>query len=241
QKELGMHIAFESRIHQVSKESPFNHKENCLLHIPKNLPYPSYSDKNYLIEIGNKIEALVNASNGHAMVLFTSYKPLKIVYENLKHRLSDYEMILMSRGKKDSINRFKQSKNGVLFATGSAWEGVNIPGDLLSHLIVVNLPFPIPDPISEYERTMYSSMESYIDAVVVPKMLIKLRQGIGRLIRRETDSGVISILDARAGKEGKYHGQVIQALPDCKQAVNIKNVKDFYTNMKSSDFYRNEK
>lgn len=89
---------------------------------------------------------------GHAMVLFTSYKPLKIVYELLKNRLSDYDIVLMSRGKKDAINEFKKTNNGVLFATGSAWEGVNIPGDLLSTLIIVKLPFPIPDPISEYER-----------------------------------------------------------------------------------------
>jgi ATP-dependent DNA helicase DinG len=235
--ELGLKAVAPGRLNQLSKESPFNYKENCLLHIPENVPYPSNINDKYLIKIANKIEELVRASNGHAMVLFTSYKPLKVVYEKLKHRLSDYEMILMSRGKKDSINKFKKTKNGVLFATGSAWEGINIPGDLLSHLIIVKLPFPIPDPISEYERTMYSTMDDYIDAVIVPKMLIKLRQGVGRLIRKETDSGVISILDTRASKCGKYRSQVIEALPDCKLVTGKEEIQEFYNRKKDLDFF----
>jgi ATP-dependent DNA helicase DinG len=237
ESELGIKVAVPGSVEFLSKESPFDYRQNCLLHIPENMPYPSKIDNEYLLKITDEIEKLVKVSNGHAMVLFTSYRPLKIVYENLKHRLSDYEMILMSRGKKDSINKFKQTKNGVLFATGSAWEGVNIPGDLLSHLIVVKLPFPIPDPISEYERTMYSSMEAYIDAVVVPKMLIKLRQGVGRLIRKETDTGVISILDARASSRGKYHDRVIEALPNCKKATQVGEIKHFFARVKSNDFY----
>ncbi len=235
--ELGLQAASQSRIHELSKESPFDFKENCLIHIPENLPYPTYIDDNYLRKIANKVEELVKASNGHAMVLFTSYKPpLKIVYEQLKHRLEEYDMILMSRGKKDAINEFKKTKNGVLFATGSAWEGINIPGDLLSHLIIVKLPFPIPDPISEYERTMYSSMDQYIEAVVVPKMLIKLRQGVGRLIRKETDTGVISILDARATVGGKYHDQVIEALPNCEIVKSANDIREFYMEKKPKGF-----
>lgn len=146
-------------------------------------------------------------------------------------------MILMSRGKKDAINEFKKTKNGVLFATGSAWEGINIPGDLLSHLIIVKLPFPIPDPISEYERTMYSSMDHYMEAVVVPKMLIKLRQGVGRLIRKETDTGVISILDARATVGGKYHDQVIEALPQCRLTDKSQDTKRFFEEKKTDTFF----
>ncbi|VDN47249.1 ATP-dependent DNA helicase DinG [Petrocella atlantisensis] len=236
-KELGMQVAFENRIHQVTKESPFDHKENCLLYIPENLPYPSYIDKQYLIEIGNKIEALVKASNGHALVLFTSYKPLKIVFEHLKPRLKAYELVQMKRGKKDSVNEFKKAKNGVYFATGSAWEGMDIPGDALSHLIVVKLPFPIPDPISEYERTMYASMDDYINAVVVPQMLIKLKQGIGRLIRKETDTGVISILDARATKGAKYHEAVLQALPDYTVVDSTLEIEQFLREKKKKEYF----
>ncbi len=143
----------------------------------------------------------------------------------------------MSRGKKDAINEFKKTKNGVLFATGSAWEGINLPGDLLSHLIIVKLPFPIPDPISEYERTMYSTIDDYIQAVVVPQMLIKLRQGVGRLIRKETDTGVISILDARASEGKKYHDVVVDALPDCKMVNHVYEIEHFLKMKKDNDFF----
>lgn len=238
--EIGLEVAIPSRIQQLSKASPFDYKKNCLLYIPENLPYPSHEDDNYLKEIARHIEALVKTSNGHAMVLFTSYKPLKIVYEKLKGQLVDYEVILMSKGKKDAINSFKKTKNGILFATGSAWEGVNIPGDLLSHLIIVKVPFPIPDPISEYERTMYSTLDEFIDAVVVPKMLIKLRQGVGRLIRNETDNGVISILDARASIDGKYNSQVIEALPLCKTTSSLNEIKEFYNRKKPEEFLINK-
>jgi len=236
-KEIGLDAATERSVIELIKESPFNYKDNCLLHIPKDLPYPSYIDEKYLIKIAGKVEELIKASNGHAMVLFTSYKPMKIVYDLLKDRLADYEITLMSRGKKDAINEFKGTENGILFATGSAWEGINIPGDLLSHLIIVKLPFPIPDPISEYERTMYPTMEEYIQDIVVPKMLIKLRQGVGRLIRKETDSGVISILDARAAEGCRYHKEIIEALPDCKLVTATKDVIEFLNRKKSDRFF----
>ncbi len=236
--EIGIKEALPKRVSELSKESPFDYKENCLVHIPEKLPYSPNIDEKYLTQIANKVEELIKASNGHAMVLFTSYKPLKIVYDKLKHRLTDNNTILMTRGKKEAINQFKQSNNGVLFATGSAWEGINIPGDRLSHLIIVKLPFPIPDPISEYERTMYSSLEAYIDAVVVPKMLIKLRQGVGRLIRKETDTGVISILDARAACDGRYHESVLDALPKCRVAKNSQEISQFFHDKKTEEFFR---
>lgn len=110
--------------------------------------------------------------------------------------------------------------------------------DLLSHLIIVKLPFLIPDPISEYERTTYSSMDQYIEAVVVPKMLIKLRQGVGRLIRKETDTGVVSILDASAAGDGRYHEPVLNALPNCRLVKNSQEISQFFYDKKSEKFFR---
>lgn len=236
---LGMRIENKSRICEISKQTPFNYEENCLLHIPENLPYPKQYDDKYITNIADKVESLIKVSNGHSMVLFTSYKTLKKVYGIIKPKLKEYDLILMSRGKSNSINDFKKTKNGVLLATGSAWEGVNIPGDLLSHLIVVKLPFPIPDPISEYERMMYPVMEDFIDAIAVPQMLIKLRQGVGRLIRSESDSGVISILDVRASSKGKYRNQVIEALPKCRLVTDTNQIKEFYKRKKPEGFFYN--
>jgi ATP-dependent DNA helicase DinG len=144
----------------------------------------------------------------------------------------------MSRGRSNDVIEFKKSKNGVLFATGSMWEGVNIPGDILSHLIIVKLPFPIPDPISEYEKTIYDDMNHYRNSVLVPKMLIKLRQGAGRLIRSESDTGVISILDIRASNKGKYRDEIINALPKCVVAKGIDDIEVFIRDKKDKSYFK---
>lgn len=90
-------------------------------------------------------------------------------------------------------------ENGVLFAAGSCWEGVDFPGDMVSSLIIVKLPFAVPDPISEAEKETYDSLESYIQSIIVPDMQ-KLRQGFGRAIRTETDTYWCLFLDIRAVK-----------------------------------------
>jgi ATP-dependent DNA helicase DinG len=143
----------------------------------------------------------------------------------------------MNRGRNTAIDEFKESQNAVLFATGSMWEGVNIPGDVLSHLIIVKLPFPIPNPISDYEKSLYPDMNEYLKSVLIPKMLIKLRQGVGRLIRSETDTGVISILDVRASDDGRYHQEVLHALPECRRAENIEDIRDFLNDKKEKNYF----
>lgn len=85
-------------------------------------------------------------------------------------------MILVSDNDNNELIRdLVAPPKAVLFATGSMWEGINIPGDVLSHLIIVKLPFPIPDPISDYEKSLYPDMSEYLKSVLIPKMLIKLR------------------------------------------------------------------
>ena len=99
----------------------------------------------------------------------------------------------------------------MLFAAGSCWEGVDFPGDMVSSLILVRLPFPVPDPLSEAERERYPTLQDYIRTVVIPDMQVKLRQGFGRAIRTETDTCVVSILDYRAAPGKRYHRAVLDA------------------------------
>jgi ATP-dependent DNA helicase DinG len=236
-KELGLDIISGNKIVEISKGSPFDFKENCMMYISNNVPFPNSDDENYIKKVTNEIYKLIKASNGHAMVLFTSYKPLRKVYKNLSEQITDIPLIEMSRGRSSAVLEFKESKNGVLFATGSMWEGVNIPGDILSHLIIVKLPFPIPDPISEYEKTLYRDMDHYRNSVLIPKMLIKLRQGVGRLIRSEADTGVISILDIRASNKRKYHQEIINALPECVVTEEIDEIEIFIKNKKDKTYF----
>lgn len=237
-KELGINLNDEGRIVEISKKSSFDFKSNCMLYIEKSVPFPSVDNQKYIDVVANKIEELIRATNGHALVLFTSYKPLRQVYTILKNRVDNIQLIEMNKSRGKEVATFKNSKGGVLFATGSMWEGINIQGDTLSHLIIVKLPFPIPDPISEYEKTVYEDFNKYRKEVLIPKMLMKLRQGAGRLIRSETDTGVISILDIRANNKGSYYEAVINALPNCKVTNNIEGITKFISDKKGTDYFR---
>jgi ATP-dependent DNA helicase DinG len=225
------------RLTETSKPSPFDYHEHSILYISENIPFPDQRDKEYISAITDEIERLIIASHGHAAVLFTSYNAMGLVYTALKRRKIPFPLFRLDKGGVREIERFKRSGNGVLFASGALWEGIDIPGDALSMLIIVKLPFQVPDPIGEYERTLYGSMDEYIRKVIVPEMLIKLKQGFGRLIRNETDTGVVAILDCRVNKRGAYRQRVLDALPDCYVTDEIGDVEDFTRAAKGLEYF----
>ena len=92
------------------------------------------------------------------------------------------------------------------------WEGVDCAGDILSNLIIVRLPFPMRNAVMEEHKAECDDVPTFIEKYCIPSMLIKLRQGVGRLIRSESDTGIVTILDARAAKGGKYRHNVLNAL-----------------------------
>jgi len=233
---LGLH-RLGGKLIETSKPSPFDYYKNALLYIPENMPFPDQLNKMYINAISNETERLITVSHGHSAVLFTSYKAMDMVWEQLSKRGIPFPMFRLDKGGVREIERFKQSKNGVLFASGALWEGIDIPGDALSMLIIVKLPFAVPDPISEYEQTLYEDMDEYKRKVVVPEMLIKLKQGFGRLIRTETDTGVVAILDCRVNKKSAYRERALNALPDCFVTNDIDDVEEFIHNKKSADYF----
>ncbi len=127
----------------------------------------------------------------------------------------------------------------MLFAAGSCWEGIDFPGDVVSSLIIPRLPFPVPDPLSDAEQKRYFSLQDYIQAVVIPGMQVKLRQGFGRAIRTETDTCVVSILDDRAAPApgGRYHRAALEALPAMNMTQKIEDVERFIRDRKSPDCF----
>ncbi len=184
---------------QISKtDSPFDYENHTRLYIPTDMPDPNKDDPDYIQAIADKVVELVNATHGHTAILFTSYKVLNAVYEMTKDKLSAFDVICMTRSNKSAISEFKKSNNGVLFASGSMWEGVDCIGDTLSSVIIVRLPFPRRSAELEQKKAPEESMPEFIRRYALPEMLIKLRQGVGRLIRSESDTGVVSILDSRA-------------------------------------------
>ena len=235
---LGLDRMPSHKLFDTSMPSPFDFKNNAMLYISENMPFPCNSDRNYITAIADEIENLVRASNGHAAALFTSYNVMGQVHAILQDRNLPFPLFRLERGGTRAIEQFKQSGNGILFASGALWEGIDIPGDTLSMLIIVKLPFAVPDPIGDYERLQCGSMELYKSRAVVPDMLVKLKQGFGRLIRNETDTGVCAILDSRANMRGNYRNRVLAALPDCEVTSDILNVKRFFNDKKSPEYFR---
>ena len=225
-------LAAYAPLRHFRAESPFNYRKKCLLYIPARRA-AAVPENQYLAD---QIVRLTVACHGHALVLFTSYRQMRNVYDALGGRLT-FPVFQAGRGQNRSIQQFKQSGNGVLFAAGSCWEGIDFPGDMVSLLIIAKLPFPIPDPVSNYERQQYPNLRDYINAEVIPEMQKKLRQGFGRAIRTEQDSCVVAILDERAGIGGKYHDAALAALPSCPTTEKIEDVQQFIREQKRPDYF----
>lgn len=213
--------------------SPFDYAKNCMLYFPESRRSKSEPDEE---RIARQIEELVNAANGHALVLFTSYDQMGRVYEKMKDKLP-LPVLQLRRNAQTYLQQFKELPNAVLFASGACWEGVDFPGDMVSLLVVTRLPFPVPDPLGEALRTQYCNLRNYIQTEIVPEMQIKLRQGFGRAIRTETDSCVVAILDPRAAPGGRYHRAVLDALPEMPVGASLREVRIFYRTHKSPEYF----
>jgi len=205
----------------------FNYEHNALLYIPNDLPRPDDESNRevYLIAIADRIAELIALSNGRTLILFTAEKDMKDVYTLLIRRELPYD-VLLGEGfiSQQKLDQFAGSQ-GVLLATGDYWEGVHIPGSALSSLIIVQLPFPPFDPIIDYKISqVVDPME-----ILLPEMLTKLRQGVGRLIRTSTDAGVLSILDARMSDCCRlpYREAVLRALPIRNRVSGLLEVEAF--------------
>ena len=225
-------LAAYAPLRHFRAESPFNYRKKCLLYIPARRA-AAVPENQYLAD---QIVRLTVACHGHALVLFTSYRQMRNVYDALGGRLT-FPVFQAGRGQNRSIQQFKQSGNGVLFAAGSCWEGIDFPGDMVSLLIIAKLPFPIPDPVSNYERQQYPNLRDYINAEIIPEMQKKLRQGFGRAIRTEQDSCVVAILDERASIGGRYHDAALAALPICPTTEKIEDVQQFIREQKRPDYF----
>ena len=231
-----MGLSENNQLEDFIAVSPFNYEENCILYIPNDLPKTQMGSEKETKCLAEQICRLVEATHGHTLVLFTSYSLMGAVYNQVKDRLS-FPLMEVWRHSQDVIHQFKQASNAVLFAAGSCWEGVDFPGDMVSSLIIVRLPFPVPDPLSEAEREQYPTLQDYIRAVIIPDMQVKLRQGFGRAIRIETDTCVVSILDHRAAPGQRYHQAVLETLPNLRLTRKIEDVEDFIRTKKSPDYF----
>lgn len=235
--ETGIDRLSPCQVYEGSTASPFDYRRNTRLYISDAVPFPNPLDTEYVQALAGEITRLVRATHGHTAILFTSYRLLFKVYERVKDKLCEYPLIQMTRSNKNAISDFKKSGNGVLFASGSMWEGVDCVGDILSSIIIVKLPFPIRDELMEEKKESCDNLSMFINRYVIPQMMIKLKQGMGRLIRSETDTGVISILDYRAGKNGAYRSRVLKAAEKYPLVHSLDEVEQFINEMKDDTYF----
>ena len=226
----------DARVTESVSVSPFNYKANCLLYLPPRPPEQASSS--YFDELAAEIAALLDACWGHALVLFTSYAAMSAIKERLAEMNLPWTIFTLGRNAVHTTQQFKDNPGSVLLATGAAWEGFDFPGDCVSLLIIPRLPFSHPDALKEKERTEYADLRSFIRAVVVPEMQIKLKQGFGRAIRTEADTCVVAILDERAAPGERYHADVIAALPEMRITNSLEDVVEFIYRVKGPDYFK---
>jgi ATP-dependent DNA helicase DinG len=206
-------LTFKELALSEPKLSPFNYDENSLLYIPTDMPSPTNKD-DYIEQSIEIIYKLLNATEGRTMILFTSKKDMEVVYSKLKELDIPWNIILQKDGSSQNAvkKEFTEDEHSILLSTGTFWEGIDIPGSSLSSLVIFRLPFPVPDPILEYKTSI---SEDGFNDIYLPEMLIKLRQGLGRLIRKESDKGIATLLDSRLSTKSNktYRKTVLQSLP----------------------------
>ena len=235
-REHGLHKIAPERIAAAYFPSPFDYARQTRLYIADDLPLPDQSDI-YYKAISNRVVSLVRATHGHTAILFTSYRALQRVYELTEPELiKNYDLIRMTRGNKTAIDCFRKSPNGVLYAAGSIWEGIDFAGDCLSSVIIVRLPFPQRSAFMNLKQAKCGSIHNFVRTYAVPEMIIKLRQGAGRLIRTESDTGVLSILDVRAVRSF-YAGSVQKALLPYPQVSSVDDIEHFIRSTKPPKYF----
>jgi len=208
--------------------SPFDFKNHALLYISKDLPVPNreytgiFEEKSLTV-----IQDLISASCGRALILCTSYRHLRFISENI-------ESIYPIKAQGDMpparlIEWFKETPSSVLLATSTFWQGIDVKGDDLSLVVIVRLPFSSPEDPVYSERCRRLKGRWFTD-LALPRAILLLRQGFGRLIRGRNEYGVVAILDTRIINHS-YGRSIIYSLPDMNIVYDLEDVKSFFKNI----------
>ncbi len=212
----------------LSFPSPFPYADRTLLYIPEDT-FPEPAADTYQQELHVRLEQLITAAGGRTLVLFTSFKAMDAAFYALEEKIA-FPVLRQGDGSRhELLRRFSRETESVLFAVASFWEGVDIPGESLSLLIIDKLPFEVPsDPVIMARMKRISAMggNPFFD-FQVPRAILTLRQGVGRLMRKSDDRGVIAILDVRLFSKG-YGRRFRKSLPPCPLVRDVEAVTTFF-------------
>ena len=201
--------------------SPFAYREQVLVGIPSDAPDPRSAD--HQAWLGRYLVPTLRASRGRALVLFTSYVMLERCYRQVQGALAEQGIAVLRQGDEDRhrlLRRFRADTSSVLLATDSFWEGIDAPGETLSLVVICRLPFEVPThpvAVAQMARVASAGADPFTD-LALPRAVMRVRQGFGRLIRRHDDRGVVLLLDARVTR--RAYGEVfLRSLPEAQLEV----------------------
>ena len=208
-----------SECRELLANSPFDFKRQVEIHIPRHMPHPN--SHQFVPAAIEKIRHYLKLTHGKAFVLFTSYKMMDEVYDAVAPDLEEMGIETFKQGGELSrtamLQEFREDTDSVLFGTSSFWEGVDVRGASLSNVIITRLPFEVPThPVMEARvKQIKEAGGNEFFEFSLPEAILRLKQGFGRLIRTQTDTGIVVILDPRI-RTANYGKQFLQSLPDCE-------------------------
>jgi len=208
-------------------ESIFDYQNQAVLYLPQRMPDPR--SREWADAAADEVIKILNATEGRAFVLSTSYAGMQSLFENVWAEVEYPCLVQGSASKGQLLKRFRETPNAVLFATSSFWQGVDVRGEQLSCVIIDKLPFAVPtDPIVAARQRYIEDMGgSSFHEYSVPQAIISLKQGLGRLIRSTTDRGVLAILDPRL-RTKPYGRTFLKSLPQCRVTSSIQDLASIF-------------
>lgn len=218
---MGLDHAQESQL-----PPEFEYERQALLYLPQRMP--DVRAPGFAAKAADEIVGLLEMSQGRAFCLFTSYAQMNDLFGRVSERV-DFPLLLQGTAPRSILlERFKTTANSVLFATASFWQGVDVPGEQLSCVIVDRLPFAVPsDPIvAARVRALQEEGRNPFSEFQVPEAVLALKQGFGRLIRTKTDRGILALLDTRISRM-PYGKIFLESLPRYRRTQDLREVERF--------------
>ena len=221
-------LGLSEEIEALRLKSPFDYQSRTVFYVP-GTGFPEPSSPHYDEALCGQVEELLKISRGRALVLFTSFRGMDLVAEYLTEKLNYPVLVQGTASRTRLLERFRAQTESVLLAVASFWEGVDIVGESLSAVIIDKLPFEVPtDPVVQARmQAIKEEGGNPFFEFQIPRAVLSLRQGVGRLMRSAGDGGLISVLDARLFTK-RYGSVFLKSLPPSPMVRDMVEIKNFF-------------